>query len=263
MRTSDLAPWGIGAVTAALLFAPVIPFGIKVVAALGVGGLAVWLGRRLADNPDHEALAEERRFQEQRLLDEALEGAGDGHALHLRAEDGSDDAIEGMLIEALASGDLGEEDLGLLGVTSRHAAPDGPTPPQSVDWHQVVPRLMDRARVIVMTPLDRPGLRWELTALKNRGLFDRLVLRMPPALDALETAKRWEENRRALLADGIHLPPYNPAGRWFTLDVTDGGPGPGAAYVYGSDLDDALLRMLGGRLPAPRLVAAYREARVA
>jgi hypothetical protein len=258
MRTSDLAPWGIGAVTAALLFAPVIPFALKVVAALGVGGVATWLGRKLADAPDHEALEEERRWTAQRLLDEALTGEGAGHALHLRAEDGADDAIEGMLAEALAG-----RDVAVLGVSARHPSPAGPQAPRSVDWHQVVPRLMDRARVIVLTPLDRPGLRWELTALRSRGLLDRVVLRMPPAPDTLDAANRWEQTRRDLLADGIHLPPYNPAGRWFTLDADDRGPGPGAAYVYGNDLEDSILTMLGGRLPAPRLVAAYREARVA
>jgi hypothetical protein len=243
-------PWVVGAIVVTAVFSPALPVLVKVVGTAGVMTAAIWFSRRISGVPDHAELALERHREEQEMLDAALRGIGPGHVLHLRSGEGGDAALEGMLEEA-----LGDHGVSVLGVDSRAPSTNGPRLSRRFDWHQAVPRLMERARIIVLTPCEREGLGWELSALKARGLLDRTVLRMPPSADHPDAARRWEAARQSLLGEGVHLPPYNPSGRWFALSPTGGAPRDGGPYTYGIELDDLLMRLVGGTLPAPRLVA--------
>jgi hypothetical protein len=215
----------------ALLFVPFIPLWVKAMGVFALVGAAVHGRMQLAELPDHAALAASQQERAQSLLEAAMRGEGEGHALHLRSGDGTDDHVESMLGEALR-----DTKTPVLGVTTLGSATDGFTPDTRYDWHQAVPRVLDRARVIVLTPMARTGLRWEFSALRGRGLLDRTVLRMPPRADTPDAAARWEEARRLLLADGLHLPPYNPAGRWFRLCPDRGEPVGGAPHEYAHGL---------------------------
>lgn len=252
-RLERAIPWIAALSVSALLFVPIIPLWAKAMGVFALVGAAVHGRMQLAELPDHEALATGQQARAQALLDAAMRGEGDGHALHLRSGDGTDALVEGMLGEALP--DAGTP---VLGVSTLGPATGGPQPDRRHDWHQVVPRLLDRARVIVLTPLAREGLRWELSALQSRGLLDRTVFRMPPRADAPDAAARWEAARRMLLADGLHLPPYNPTGRWFRLCPDRGEPIGGAAQEYVHGLSATLDNAHAALLPEPHDVSPVR-----
>ena len=252
-RLASALPWLAAISVSTLLFVPIIPLWAKAMGVVALVGAALHGRMQLDGVPDHAALAEDARAAAQALLEAAMRGEGPGHALHLRSGDGTDDLVEGMLAEALQ-----DPDTAVLGVSAGAPGPDGPRPDPRHDWHQAVPRLLDRARVIVLTPLARADLRWELTALRSRGLLDRTVLRMPPRGDAPDAPARWEQARRLLLADGLHLPPYNPAGRWFRLCPERGAPLGGAAHDYVHGLTATLHGAHAARLPEPHDVAPVR-----
>jgi hypothetical protein len=252
-RLERAIPWIAALTVSALLFVPIIPLWAKAMGVFALVGAAMHGRTQLAELPDHDALAAGHQEQAQSLLEAAMRGEGEGHALHLRSGDGTDDLVEGMLSEA-----LGDAPTPVLGVSTLGPATDGPTPDGRHDWHQAVPRLLDRARVIVLTPLAREGLRWELSALRSRALLDRTVLRMPPRADTPDAAERWEAARRLLLADGLHLPPYNPAGRWFRLCPDRGEPLGGAPHEYAHGLAMTIENAHAAHLPEPHDVAPVR-----
>lgn len=251
-RAARVIPWIAATSASAALFLPFIPLWAKAVFVAGLVGAALVLRHRAIHSVDHGALAQARKAEGQALLDAAMQARGEGHALHLRAGDGSDDAVEGMIEEALAG-----TGTPMLAIEAGGASPDGPQPARRIDWHQAVPRMLDRARVVVLTPLDRADLRWEVSALRTRGLFDRTIFRMPPASDAVDAAHRWEAARKALLVDGLHLPPYNPAGRWFRMCPDRGEPLGGAPYGYGQGLRATIENAHQEDLPKPFEVSPF------
>jgi hypothetical protein len=251
-RATRLIPWIAAASASGLLFVPFIPLWAKALFVAGLVVAALVLRHQAIHSVDHAGLAEARKAEVQALLDAAMAARGDGHALHLRSGDGTDDAVEGMLEDALAG-----TGTPILGIAAGAASPEGPQPARRIDWHQAVPRMLDRARLIVMTPLDRADLRWEVSALRSRGLFDRAIFRMPPATDAVDAAARWEAARKALLVDGLHLPPYNPAGRWFRMCPDRGAPLSGAPYGYGRGLRATIENAHEEALPEPYEVSPF------
>lgn len=252
-RVQRLLPGLAAALTAFLLL--ILPLGLKLTLVVLLLAAAA-VGRRRSLRPvDTDAVEAVRRQQAQALLDTALDGRGPGHALHLRSGDGSDPAVEGMIAQALRA-----TDTPLLGINTSQPTPGGPQPGPRLAWHQAVARLLDRSRLVVVSPLARDGLRWELCALRSRGLLGRTLFRMPPASDASDAASRWEAARRVLLADGLHLPPYNPAGRWFRLCPDRGVPLGGAPYAYAQGLHGALIEAHAGGLPHPLPVAPLPRA---
>jgi len=254
-RIQRLLPGLAAALTTALLLLPILPTGPRLALAVGLVSAAA-VGRRRSVRPvDATAVEAVRQQQAQALLDAALSGRGPGHALHLRSEDGSDPAVEGMIAQALRA-----TDIPLLGITTSQPTQGGPQPGPRLVWHQAVARLMDRSRLVVVTPLARDALRWEVCALRSRGLLDRTIFRMPPATDAAGAASRWEAARRRLLADGLHLPPYSPAGCWFRLCPEHGEPLGGVPYAYAQGLRSALSEAHSRGLPHPLPVAPVDRA---
>ena len=243
-------PWLSASGSAAFLLVPGIPMWLKASFVFGLVSTVVLMRHRRLHGIDHAALVEQRRDRWQALLDDALAARGAGHVLHLRSGTGRDDAVEGMIDDALR-----RTGTPMLAIASARSMSDGPCPGPRIAWHQAVTRMLDRSRLVVLTPLPRAGLRWEISALVARGFLDRTIFRMPPADDADDAAGRWAEARRMLLQDGLHLPPYRPEGGWFRLCGSRGDAVDDGNDAYGGGLHALILQAHPEGLPRPRIVA--------
>ena len=88
------------------------------------------------------------------------------------------------------------------------------------EWKSAFQRLAEKARVIFLVPLDQPGTRWEISWLKAKRLFAKVICVMPPStvIEGKPMKETWEEARSALRNDGLQLPPYHYRGSLFLLN---------------------------------------------
>ncbi len=86
-------------------------------------------------------------------------------------------------------------------------------------WRAMFWQLTDGARWIVMIPSDQGETRWEVQQLVSRQLLGKTVFVMPPVLKrgGIDVSDYWRQVRTGLVADGVSLPAYTPAGQVFRL----------------------------------------------
>ncbi|MCZ4306309.1 hypothetical protein O4G98_16350 [Zoogloeaceae bacterium G21618-S1] len=86
-------------------------------------------------------------------------------------------------------------------------------------WKPMFQLLIERARWIVMMPSDQGETRWEVQQLVAQQRLGKTVFIMPPALKCghIDLPDYWRHVRTGLLADGVSLPAYAPAGQVFRL----------------------------------------------
>lgn len=93
-------------------------------------------------------------------------------------------------------------------------------------WQAELAALADKAKLIVLMPSYRPGTLWELSYLKERSLFGKVVCIMPPSDNGFYVAKEsnteaaWDKTRAACSKLGIPIPDHTPKGALFMLDPT-------------------------------------------
>ncbi len=124
--------------------------------------------------------------------------------------------LERVLSDALAM----QGPLIALGKPGEHLGA-GRLPADEKEWQQIVARLASAARAILVLPSHHPGTLWEISWLKQNGLFSRCVFLMPPgyALGPESSPELWRQAAAALARIGILLPAHSPAGALFTLTI--------------------------------------------
>jgi len=93
-------------------------------------------------------------------------------------------------------------------------------------WQVELAALAEKATLIVLMPSSRPGTLWEVSYLKERSLFGKVVCIMPPSDNGFyiatepNTEEEWNRTRSACSKLGIPMPDHIPGGALFMLDQT-------------------------------------------
>lgn len=91
-------------------------------------------------------------------------------------------------------------------------------------WRAELSFLADKAKLIILIPSHRPGTLWELSHLKERSMFSKVVCIMPPSDNGFyvatvsNTRSEWDKAKAACSKLGIHLPDHTPGGALFMID---------------------------------------------
>ena len=87
-------------------------------------------------------------------------------------------------------------------------------------WQADILRLLDAASFILLIPSHRQGTLWEIDRLKERCLFGKTILVMPPELriEDCRYSEIWSRAVKALDENGVYLPEHFSQGLLFQLD---------------------------------------------
>jgi hypothetical protein len=87
-------------------------------------------------------------------------------------------------------------------------------------WRDLVIKLFDMCKAVIIVPEISNGLREELRNLLKSKALDKTIIVMPAA-SSLSDARvvRWQEIRTRLIDDGIHLPEYAVRGLLYRPNV--------------------------------------------
>lgn len=109
--------------------------------------------------------------------------------------------VEAMLVEAL------NEKMPVIGIGFRVGA-DRPGMVERPDeeWQETFDLLAERATVICVVPLMRPGVRWEMNRLVGLGLMEKICLLIPPTDVVPGSRIRMRESLVTLQELGYRLP---------------------------------------------------------
>jgi hypothetical protein len=89
--------------------------------------------------------------------------------------------------------------------------------PPDLDWKNAFNIVFDLSILVLIVPHDSEGVSWEAEQLVARRALGKTLFVMPPTSRHFDADTMWTEGRTLLAAHRLHLPPYDPAGRFIRL----------------------------------------------